>query len=383
MDRIHVSLALLGVLSVSFMLTGFQCGSPALTSAKLYIKDQDWPNAEKALITELQKNPANAEAWYTLGDVRLKLGNYSGMVDAYNKSLAIGPEFAKQIDNQKKYVWSNFVNGAVQLYKRIPDAPKDSVSILRHEAIANYDTAIVVFPDSTISYYNKSIALREEGKYDEEMMTLKAALDKKKDPELYASLINAYIHKAESAKASNNAEEAAKTYNDAISTLNEARALQPDNSELLSALINVYIESDRAKDALPLIREAVAKDPKNKTFQNDLGLLLMQTNEFEEAVQHFEAAIASDENYEDGLWNGAVAYMKWGDKIKKDGGGADADPKTYVPKFKSAVKLAEKLVGIKKDVAKYWEGLATAYANANMKDEAQKAFQQAEALQKK
>ena len=377
-----VILTLLGFLLVSFVVTGFQCGSPSLTSAKLYINNTDWENAEKSLTAEVEKNPANAEAWYLLGNVRLQRRNFAGMVEAYDKSAPLSPEFAEKIKSTKSNLWVLMMQHGIGCYNHSLKVSADSVSMFRDSAITDYQNAIVVAPDSIIGYQNLALAQHANSKYDDEINTLKIGLERKKDPEVYATLINVYIQKAQMAKTAGNNDEATKNYDNAIASLTEARALQPDNIELLGILINLYIETGRAKDAVPLIREAITKDPQNKVFQNDLGLLLMQTEEFEEATQHFEAAIATDPTYEDALWNGAIAYMKWGDKVKKTAG-ENADAKDYVPKFKSAVKLTEKLVALKKDEAKYWEGLGTAYANAGMTKEAQKAYEQAAALEKK
>ena len=390
MKQSSVLIAVLALLITSFIITGFQCGSPALTSAKLYIKNSDWVNAEKSLTAEVEKNPANAEAWYDLGYVRLQLTNYNGMVEAFNQSLKASNEFAKIISDAKMSVWGTSINYAVKLYNESISAPKDSASILRKKAIENYQRAILVVPDSALPYRNIAIAYRVEGDPDNEILYLTKALERKSDPETSLDLIRAYIRKAETAKASNNETEANTYFSKAIDAITAARKSDPNDQGLLGELINLYIEAGRAKEALPFIQEAVQKDPKNKVYQNNLGLLLMQTDDLEGAIQHFEAAVAADETYEDGLWNGGVAYMKLGDKMKKDAE-ASADPKkkdkavnkAYVEKFKAGAKLIEKLVALKKDEVKYWEGLATAYANAGMAKEAQKAFEQADALKKK
>ena len=51
--------------------TGFQCGSAESTSAKLYIQRGDLEAAEASLKKEVDKNPANAEAWWLLGHTRV------------------------------------------------------------------------------------------------------------------------------------------------------------------------------------------------------------------------------------------------------------------------------------------------------------------------
>lgn len=389
MKQSSLLIVIISLMIISFTLTGFQCGSPALTSAKLYIKNADWANAEKSLLAEVEKNPSNAEAWYYLGDVRRQTGNFEGMVSAFDKSTAASNEFAKVISDTKMSIWGNSINGAVNMYNKSINASKDSASGLRQNAISLYKRAILVVPDSALPYRNLAIAYRLEGDYDNEIASLKKSLTLKKDFDVSVDLIDAYKRKARAAKDANNTSEANINYSNAIDVLIEAEKNDPNNQAILGEIINTYIEAERAKDALPFLRKAVEKDPKNKIFQNNLGLLLMQTEEFEEATQCFEAAIAIDDTYEDGLWNGTVAYLKYGEKMKKAAEAA-ADPKnkeksidkSYLEKFKSATKLALKLTAVKKDEPKYWDGLATAYANAGMGKDAQKAFEQADALRK-
>jgi tetratricopeptide (TPR) repeat protein len=106
------------------------------------------------------------------------------------------------------------------------------------------------------------------------------------------------------------------------------------------------------------------------------------------ATDHFDAAVKTDSSYEDGLWNGAVAYMRLGEKMKKLAE-ATADPKnkeksdkSYVQKFLVAITLTERLTSIKPDDTRYWTGLGTAYANAGKAKEAQAAFNKADKIGK-
>ena len=105
------TLIALGV--VYLMVTGFQCGSAESTSAKLYMQRKEWDAAELSLAKEVENNPANSEAWYYLGQVRLRKAeqsleardyakvkkDYENMTYAYGKSLGSGTEWQQQISN--------------------------------------------------------------------------------------------------------------------------------------------------------------------------------------------------------------------------------------------------------------------------------------------
>jgi tetratricopeptide (TPR) repeat protein len=304
----------------------------------------------------------------------------------------LSKEFEPKIIEDKKYVWGITLNQGVNFFNRSQTlrkdpAAKDSADLYLQKSISAYKMALVVNPDSVITYQNMAVAQHLSGNYDDEIATLQKALSIRKDPPLAASLINAYIQKAEESKKNGKTAEAAEGFNQAITALTEQRAANPGDDEMMGTLINLYIEAGRTKDAMPLIKEAVDKDPKNKVYQNDLGLLLLDQGNMEEAISHFDAAVAADSSYDQALRNGSVAYMKLGAKMKEEAeakskGKGETD-KSYIPKFKKAVILLEKLVSLKPDNADFLEALASAYGNAGMFKQAEAAIKKVDVLRGK
>lgn len=385
-------IALLVIVVTSFMVTGFQCGSTEMTSAKLYIQRSDWRTAETALAKEVAKNPTNAEAWYLLGFARLQLREYKEALDALNHSLQAGPEFASKVSDAKHYGWQQTLNDGVAKYNSsIPDSiSKETKADLQRQAIDLYNLSIGFEPDSDITYHRMAVAQMAQGNFDEEIASLKKALVHKKDPEYYRLIIIAYTQKGEDAEAKGSKQDATASYTNAITELIEARKLDPNNEDLLKTMIDLYIRVGKAEEAKPAMREALAKDPNNKVYLYDLGVLLMNSDSLQLSIQHFDAAIAVDDKYEEALRNRAVAYMKLGQKMK-DIVDASADAKnkdkevdkSYVEYFKQAAISLERLTELKPDDATLWDALATAYGNAGMYKEAKKAIEKADALKKK
>jgi len=384
--KYHTIVTILGLFIFGLMVTAFQCGSAEMTSAKLYIQRSDWDNAEKSLAKEVAKNPTNAEAWYLLGQARMQKNNFQGMVEAFDGSLKASKEFEKNINDAKKYAWGQSLNQGVNLFNKSIKASKDSATALRQEAVKNYKLAISINPDSTVAYQNLAIAYHSEAQYDDEIATVKEALKRKQTPLLHTSLINAYLQKAQIAEAASDKQAANENYNSAIAAITDARKLEPNNAELLGTMIDLYVRLGRASEAKPLIREAVDKDPANKIYQYNLGVILLQTDSLQEAVSHFEEALKSDPVYDVALQNIGVAHMKLGDRLKKASQGPDAKSstdKSFLEHFKKAADYFERLVEIKKDDPNYWDFLASAYANANMIKKAEAAIKKAEELRKK
>src|SRR5437879_6313812 len=182
------------------LLCGFQCGSSDMTSAKLYIQHTDWDKAEAALQREVTKNPANSEAWYLLGQARMQRENYQGMMEAFDNSMKGGKELEKNIGDSKKYVWGKSLNDGVTLYNKSVGASKDSAAMLRDRAVEKYKIALMINPDSAMTYQNLAFAYHANGKYEEEIATIKQGLAKKSTPEMRSALINAYLQRGQTAE---------------------------------------------------------------------------------------------------------------------------------------------------------------------------------------
>ncbi len=390
MKRPSLVLLILSICAFSFVLTGFQCGSTDMTSAKLYLQRNDYAMAITALQKEVAKNPANAEAWYYLGFCQLNLKKFEEMLPSFESSLKASNEFADKIHLAKLSGWGQLFNMGIAKHNELTNASDDKLTSLAKEAIDIYQLAVKCVPDSPATYQNMAAVYAVTKNYDEEIVNLKKVRDISKDSKINRDIINAYLQKADDAKAKGNSSVADASYNTAIEEISAARKANPDDSELLTLMIDIHIQLKREKEALPFIQEAVKKDPSNKILQNNLGLLLMQTDDITGAIEHLNAALSIDGNFEDALRNIGVAYMRLGDQKKKEAE-AKADPKkkdkdidkSYLEKFKTAAEYLDKLVKIKSDDVNLWDALTTAYVNAGMIKEAQKAAAEADKLRKK
>ncbi len=392
----------IGIAILLLLLTGFQCGSSEMTSAKLYISQKNYEKADTALMREIQKNPENGEAWYLYGRNKLEQGKVSEAIKALDKAsnTATGKEFAADIQTARMYAWQVSINKGASLYNRSvtlehdqAEAKKDSIRLYREAAMAAYRDAITASPDSSMNYQNLAIDQFALGDYDAEIATLKEGIARTKSPSLDALLVDAYSAKystinqnIQKAEAAGNKQEAAGLYTQALATVAEARNLYPDNPDLMALEIDLYVRSGKAEEAKPSIRAALQKDPSNKVYNYNLGVLLLQTDSLKEGVPYFEKALEADPSYEPALQNVAVSHMKIGDRMKKaaqEGGSKKVTDKSYIEHFKKAASYFQKLTELKPDEANYWDYLASAYANADMVKDATMAVKKSDEIRKK
>ncbi len=78
----------------------------------------------------------------------------------------------------------------------------------------------------------------------------------------------------------------------------------------------------------------------------------------------------------------AVAYVKWGAILGKEADDKGVESDESKAKYREAVPYLEKYVGIKTDDIAVWELLGKVYSVLGMIDDAQKAFDKADALRK-
>src|SRR3972149_5220409 len=95
---------------LAFTFMGYQCGSTELTSAKLYIQQNNFDKALESLLRETEKNPKSDEGFFLLGVVYGGKQQYEDMMKAFDKSLAISKNYESNINESQQYYWANAFN---------------------------------------------------------------------------------------------------------------------------------------------------------------------------------------------------------------------------------------------------------------------------------
>ena len=87
----------------------------------------------------------------------------------------------------------------------------------------------------------------------------------------------------------------------------------------------VFLETERADEALPLLTKAAELRPEVPVFHNNLGMALEHTGRFKAAAAAYKAALAADPGYDKAKRNLARVEAVQGDseeiKIPRDGNG--------------------------------------------------------------
>ena len=192
------------LLLVGFMTQGFQCGSPDFTGAKVQEQNKNFAEAAKLYEKEVQKNPENFEAWFRLGRVRgVELNDFEGMNQAFKESEKLSPVYSSDIHALRGHFWVQFINSGVNYKNR---ATPDSLQYY-DKAIADYKTANMVWPDTSITYLYLAGAYKSKGDNANAILNLTKLWELDHDKDAYKSVGRIYVQqgleKKEQFKAAN------------------------------------------------------------------------------------------------------------------------------------------------------------------------------------
>jgi len=387
-------LLLAAVLLVGFTITGFECASTEITSAKLYIQQKNYTKALEALQKEVQKNPKSDEGYYLLGYVDGELGNYKDMVDAYDKSLGISNQFAKNINDAKIHYWAQLFNQGVGYFQKGSNTKdKDSTRVYYDKSINAFKQAVYIEPDSIETNKNLAFVYMSEQKYDDAIEPLQKIIDKGNSEDGYKYLGEIYYDKAtkldakyKSTKNVEDSTQAMEYYNKNIALLKKARKLYPSNSEILLLLSNSYIGAHEITVAMDAFKAGVQQEPNNKYYRYNYGVLLLGNKDYKDAEEQFLKAIDIDPDYQNAIYNMAVTYVRWGAELNKEaidsGDTTSAHSEVYMEKYRKALPYLEKVVKMKGDDANMWELLGRVYTILGHQEKAKEAYSKADQLRK-
>jgi tetratricopeptide (TPR) repeat protein len=377
------------VLFLGIIFTGFQCSSTELTSAKLYIQQKNYDKALEVLKKDVEKNPQSDEGYYLMGEIYGNKGQYDQMVDAYNKSLGISKKFEKDITNQKVHTWYSLTQSGATYFKRVSgNKNQDSIKTNLDKAANSFENAVMVLPDSAYTYYLLSLVYMSQQQYDKAIKPLEEYIAKGNTPDGYEYLGSIYYDKGNRLKnlysQKKNVQDSIsymENFNKAISTLEEGRTKFPNDAKLLGTLASAYVAADKLSVAIDAFKSLAENNPKKENYYN-YGVVLLGADKYEESIVQFKKALDLDPNYQNAIYNIAVAYVKWGTDVNKQAEVKGEKGDAYKDEYRQAIPYLEKFTQIDSKDIKIWDLLGKVYAILGMPDKAKDAYNKVDQLRK-
>lgn len=380
----------LSLIAMVMVFMAFECSSPELTGAKLYINQKQYDKAKEALMKDVEKNPKSDEGLYLLGYLYGEEGDVPNMLQSFTKSLEASNKFGSQIAESKRYYWATSFNKGVSFFNNGAKAStKDSMNMFFEKAITQFNNAILCEPDSAITYSNLVYAYLNMGRTEEAIPHLKTMVKMNYGADGYGMLGQIYNDKGSTlmdqyrnSKVEQDSIEAMNYFNQAIQVLEEGRTKFPEDGDILLRLSNAYISANRLDVAMNAFKAGVEKEPENKYYRYNYGVLLLNSKMYPEAEEQFKKAIELDSEYINAIYNLGVVYIRWGTEMREKSETEGKEDNSYLDKFKSALPLMEKYLSTNPEESSIWDLLGKIYANLGMMDKSQEAFKKADEYRK-
>ena len=376
------------VLFISMILSVFQCSSTELTSARLYIQQKNYKKAIDVLQSDVKKNPKSDEGWYLMGYTYGEMGKMDSMVIGYDNSLAVSNKFEKEITDSRRFYWANKFNSGVNLFQRGNKTDdEDSSKIYYDKSIEAFNDATLLEPDSADNYKNLAFVYMSSSRNEEAVEPLEKLVKLNQELDGYKYLgqihFNMGTQNTSAYRMSGNAQDsidALAHYNNSIAVLEEGTKLYPDDGDMLRTLSAAYIEVGEEEIALSSLKSLVDKEPENKIYRYNYGVLLLQTQDFPAAEEQFLKALEIDPDYDNAAYNLGITYVTWGKQLKKLEEETEEYSDEDIEKFKNALPYIERISEQEPDYAQMWELLGQIYSILDMQQEAMDAFKKADQL---
>ncbi len=231
------------------------CQSPEMTSAKIYIQQNDWAQALDHLRLEIKSNPQNADAYYVAGQVAAEMDSVQLMVDMFTQAEKLNPALSGEITQWRKSKAGEALKTGNDAWKKNSEPISELFAAKNRFAASNPDSLKKV--NSKIETWTKNT--------DKAITSTKlATVIDPKYKNAWENLAYLYAQKADRFRAEDR-EDSAKAYDDKrFNAYKNAFEASPNDDELAFIFAGLNTQRGNTAEALKILepRIAATKNPK-------------------------------------------------------------------------------------------------------------------------
>lgn len=298
-----------GILAVFVTLTLMltSCQSPEVTSAKVYLQQENIEKAKEQLLLAKTKEPGNPEIPFMLATkIYLPESETDKALEELQACLKIDPvNYKEKVDKELKRVWHKFHMEAVELYNEgiesIFDEDRDSLLAI---AGATFEKAIKINPDEkTYNGMVKCFFLRNDT-----AKVIEHAVDAIEKGIFEKDVV--YYYTKVLWKPGNEGQTLAK--------IEELLEDYPDFIELHNLYIQYLTEVNRNEDAIAACEALVQKFPSNNDVKFILAQIYAKLGRHEEAINEYEKVLAENPDDPEVIIRIADAFFRNKNYVKSE-----------------------------------------------------------------
>ncbi|KXH73995.1 MAG: hypothetical protein AM326_10215 [Candidatus Thorarchaeota archaeon SMTZ-45] len=299
----------------------------------------------RAVDKHLESNPDDASAWNAKGVFHAQKREFGESLRSLDRAIQIDPNLAPAHTNRGRV-----------LLALGPEKAKD--------ALQSIETALRLIPDDVQILHDKAKALHALGRTEEELTCVRRIAEFVKNEwgvwvrigdielelgqfetaiksydtalDLKDDLIPAYIRRAIALGM-------LERWKEAIKSAERATKLDPDNAEAWLIRGDVYLKAGKNNSAMKALKKASELDPEDASVENTMGMVAYKDGKLQDAVKHLRRAIIRKKEYPTALRNLGLILMELED-------------------WAEAATTLESYTSYMKDDADMHDAKATAYA---------------------
>lgn len=246
-------------------------------------------------------------------------------------------------------------------------------------AIADFEQAIKLKPDSVVPYFNRASAYSVKSDYDRAIADINQVI------KLQPDLAIAYLKRASIHYFKND-------YNLSLADINQAIKLQPDLAFAYGIRGEIYRKKGDYDRAIADFNQALKLQPDSAEIFNSRGVTYSRKGDYTDAIADFNQAIKLKSDYAEAYIQRAITYKKQGDfartiadfnqalKVKPDHAEAyNARGFAYAENgdYDRAISDINQALKLKPDEANYYDSRGFAYAGKGNYNRAMTDYNQA------
>lgn len=357
-------------LSVLLSIVLYAQPKGSVTKAKAFLDKGDLPSAKTEIDNAIAGETAKLQAKGKEVKIKPDMAYHKGIIYAAiamsddEKVQALAPDALKEaidafnlILTTEKETNTYYTFAQMEKDKLFGFLLNKSVDFYNQEdrlpAIEYAEKALMVNPKDTtsmqivvLSAYNEGMETSDEA--------IKPVLKNKvienasklieigfKKPYLYRMIANYDRIKANELLSDGKKDEARPLFDNAMKILQEGQKANPQDKDIATDLINIYILTEQTEQAIASISDAIRLSPNDKILYYNRGLLYSRLGNEEDALKDYHKAIELDPKYNDAYYSIGAMYYNKAVEVGKKINSLDIDGKTGQYKDKKAAAELE------------------------------------------
>lgn len=191
--------------------------------------------------------------------------------------------------------------------------------------------------------------------------------------DMYKTVANYYYQRGLQQVRANNISNAKTEFDQALPLLFSVQRLDPSDQVAAAFIPDIYIKTNQANKAKEQYERLLAENP-NKALYTSYGTFLLQTKDYEPAINAYLKALELDPSYESALFNVAASYKNWAAAEQA------AKKKDYKQKLEKSTEYFERLVQVNPNEFTAIQNLVENYDLLGLKDKQTQMVTRVEAL---